>query len=256
MTARISQKQRLFLRDVRFAFDASPNPVIPLSKEDSHYLLTVLRLPFGTEIEVVSAETGEVASGVLYSDHGKPSVKLTGLIAQNQQYPDDITLLVALCKGPKNDLIVDWATELGCSNILFWQSGRSVLRLKNVTEAERKRERYQKIAQSAAQQSKQRLIPQVSVSLSLEMALKELSRQSESTRLICSLEQSSPPIKTVLEKPCPSTPVILAVGPEGDFTPDEYEALTNEGGFIPVSLGDSTLRSELAIITAMIAMRL
>lgn len=255
MAARISQKQRLFLRGVRFDFQTSPQIIIPLSREDSHYLLTVLRLPYGTEIEVASSDTGELASGVIHDDHGKPSVRLTGLIPHKEQGKKDITLLVALCKGPKNDLLVDWTTELGCTKIIFWQSERSIVRLKNSTEAEQKRVRYQKIAQSAAQQSKQRLIPQVAVLLSLEMALKELPLASDSTRLICSLRTSSSPIKEVLENSETSKSSVLAVGPEGDFTPDEYEALTKAEAFVPVSLGDSTLRSELAVLTALIAMR-
>lgn len=256
MAARTSQRQRLFLRGVRFDFQTSPQLIIPLSKDDSHYLLTVLRLPYGTEIEVASSDTGELANGVIHDDNGQPSVRLTGLIAQEHQHQREITILVALCKGPKNDLLVDWTTELGCTNVIFWQSDRSIVRLKNTAEAEQKRVRYQKIAQSAAQQSKQRLIPQVAVFLSLELALEALSPRSHCTRLICSLAPSSPPIKEVLHNTESSKSCVLAVGPEGDFTPDEYTALINVGEFSPVSLGKSTLRSELAVLTALIAMRL
>ena len=43
--------------------------------------------------------------------------------------------------------------------------------------------------------------------------------------------------------------ILLVVGPEGGFTPDEEEFLTNNG-FISVSLGKNVLRAETAPVCA------
>jgi len=42
---------------------------------------------------------------------------------------------------------------------------------------------------------------------------------------------------------------LLLIGPEGDFDPSEIK-LALESGYIPVSLGDSRLRTETAGIVA------
>lgn len=44
--------------------------------------------------------------------------------------------------------------------------------------------------------------------------------------------------------------VTLLIGPEGDFTPDEV-TLAMDSGFIPVTFGDTRLRTETAAICAL-----
>ena len=46
----------------------------------------------------------------------------------------------------------------------------------------------------------------------------------------------------------------IVIGPEGDLSPEE-ETLLKSSGWLPVSLGKSTLRSELAALTAIVAVR-
>jgi len=256
MSARRPQKQRLFLRGVRFQFDNQSPSIIPLPPEDAHHLLTVLRLPYDSYLDIVESDTGAVAEGCLINDAGNPSIKLIRPIDKSTCANTRYVLVVALCKGQKNEQIVDWATELGCSQIVFWQSSRSVVRLKNQEEAERKQKRFQKIAQSAAQQSKQSHLTRVSVHLSLAEALAILEDSATTHRLVCSLEPEARPLDQVsYAEPLHQT-TIIAVGPEGDFAPEEYQILTKEEDFVSVSLGESTLRSELAAITALIAIRL
>ena len=43
--------------------------------------------------------------------------------------------------------------------------------------------------------------------------------------------------------------VVIAIGPEGDFSPEEVRQAT-EIGFVPVSLGDARLRTETAALMA------
>ncbi len=256
MSLRAPQKQRLFLRGVFFRFDDTNPQIIPLPPEDAHHLLNVLRLPYDTSLDVVCADTSELAEGILCNHNNIASIKLLRPLENTRSnIAIDVRLLIALCKGQKNELIVDWATELGCSQILFWQSSRSVLRLKNSIDAKRKEERYQKIAQSAAQQSKQTILPSVSVHLSLAEALTSIEASIPDTRLICSLESHASTLQSAIADPTGLQAAIIAVGPEGDFAPEESQALIDEKGFTPLSLGSATLRSELAVVSAILSVR-
>ena len=49
--------------------------------------------------------------------------------------------------------------------------------------------------------------------------------------------------------------VTVLIGPEGDFTIDEVE-MAEKMGWIPVSLGESRLRTETAALSAIMMMRL
>jgi 16S rRNA (uracil1498-N3)-methyltransferase len=68
-------------------------------------------------------------------------------------------------------------------------------------------------------------------------------------KLIASLQQEARPLKTTLREQLhglkPGTPIVVMIGPEGDFTPAEI-GMARAAGFIPVSLGKIILRAETA----------
>jgi RsmE family RNA methyltransferase len=64
-------------------------------------------------------------------------------------------------------------------------------------------------------------------------------------RIVASLEEGSRPLCEVLEAAGEFDEVVVAVGPEGDFTAGEYAALAT-AGFQPVRLGANVLRAETA----------
>jgi 16S rRNA (uracil1498-N3)-methyltransferase len=62
-------------------------------------------------------------------------------------------------------------------------------------------------------------------------------------------KQSRIPITQALP---PHTDALILIGPEGDFTAEEV-ALAIKNGFVPISLGDSRLRTETAALAAVVA---
>lgn len=245
-TQRAPQRRgpRLFVEGL----SASVGGVVLLNEEDSHYTRDVLRLRLGEPLEI-----GDKASPKLFrarvGDLGeRVSVELLEELPASDGASREISLLFALCKGEKNDLVCDWATELGCRQIIFWQAERSVVRLRSPDDAESKRARFTKIAQAAAQQSKQACPPSISVALSLQEALLLLGKKEGSVRITCSLAESALPFERLLGSGPSAT--VIAIGPEGDFTTAE-DALLSASGFTQGSLGPSTLRSELAAVTAL-----
>jgi 16S rRNA (uracil1498-N3)-methyltransferase len=215
----------------------------------------VLRLKPGDAVEPTDPVSGTVYGGVIEGIHAGVTVRLD----THEQPPAGelpIILVCALCKGPKNDLICDWATELGATQIVLWQAKRSVVRLDDADTASRQK-RLLKIALAAAQQSRQPRPPAVSVHTSLTRALHsfEATAGAHPAKLLCSLCAHSRPIQEILATANNYSAVQIVIGPEGDLTPEEQEILT-EHGFVHTSLGSHTLRSELAVVTALIAVKL
>ncbi len=239
---------------------------IELSQENTHYLRDVLRLKDGDHLELGDPDSGAIFSAVILSTTSAVTVLIKEALPDTQLLQRPIVLLFALCKGQKNELVCDWATELGCSSIIFWQAERSVVRLKDERELSAKAARLTKIAQAAAQQSKQSRPPQIHVvrSLSAAAALnaaaeisaaaQTLPSNSVGLKLYCSLSPDAAPVHALLSTLNNSVATAIVIGPEGDLSPDE-ETLLKSSGWLPVSLGKSTLRSELAALTAIIAVR-
>ncbi|MCX6115438.1 MAG: RsmE family RNA methyltransferase [Proteobacteria bacterium] len=239
---------------------------IELSQENTHYLRDVLRLKDGDHLELGDPDSGAIFSAVILSTTSAVTVLIKEALPDTQLLQQPIVLLFALCKGQKNELVCDWATELGCSSIIFWQAERSVVRLKDERELSAKAARLTKIAQAAAQQSKQSRPPQIHVvrSLSAAAALnaateisaaaQTLQSNSVGLKLYCSLSPDAAPVHALLSTLNNSVATAIVIGPEGDLSPEE-ETLLKSSGWLPISLGKSTLRSELAALTAIVAVR-
>ena len=235
----------------RFSFAQIPGEIAHLSPEDTHYIRDVLRLRVGDPLEVGNSDTGVIALTTITATEPVVSVSLRSIVSGDTS-PIGPTLLCALLKGQKNDLICDWATELGCSRLIFWQSSRSIVRIDNEKDRLHKEARLTKIAVAASQQSKQSKPPEVRITQSLADALMMLLTQPSCNelRLICSLGSGAQPIQTAIASSEKAAPCVVAIGPEGDFTREEEQILASHG-FVPVSLGDRTLRSELAVVTVL-----
>jgi len=235
------------------AFVEIPRPElgaeVTLSDSDSRHATSSLRLTTGSEIIVIDRISRRTFRAKITKLDKAVSVKLTEEIASAVQKESKLYgIIFGLSKGEKNDFVVEKATELGASHVILVQTERSVLRIDGPEAAQKKLQRWEKIAESAAQQSKRTSIPTVSLAVSKEELrgmLEKASLDSEE-KFICSLETGA---KSILDFTV-NNGAWVAVGPEGDFSPTEY-ALFKSLGFTPVSLGQNILRAETAAIVAM-----
>lgn len=224
-----------------------------LSTEDSHHIRSVLRLKEGDLIEVADTNSGLIFLCAI-TQLG-PIVEVTIQSHQATASPShspQITLLPALCKGEKNELIIDWATELGCTEIIFWQGDHSVVKLKSERDLLQKEARFQKIGLAAAKQSRQPRPPSIRISSTLASALTIASadQSPESVcKIVCSL---SPSAERLFHSNQNIKQFKIVIGPEGDLSPKEEDALCAQG-YVPTTLGDRVLRSELAVVTALVS---
>jgi 16S rRNA (uracil1498-N3)-methyltransferase len=152
-------------------------------------------------------------------------------------------LYQSLPKGRKMDTVLQKAVELGASGIVPVVAARSV-----PTEPDERGSarliRWRRIIQEAAEQSGRAVLPSLSDSLTLSLALEQINPGD--LCLAGLLEEAAVPIRSVLQLlEAPPPCVRLFVGPEGGFDQGESE-LFQEAGAIPVTLGARTLRTETA----------
>ena len=145
-----------------------------------------------------------------------------------------LTLLQGIVKGDTMEWIIEKAVELGVQRIVPVLTQRSVVRL-NTAEAAKKRDKWQRLALEACKQCGQAWLPQIAVPSALDLALQQTAEVE--LKLIASLEPDAGTLRREHR-----TATAIAIGPEGDFTPDEYAQL-KAAAWQPWSLGSLTLRS-------------
>lgn len=213
--------------------------IVSLPEELRKHLQTVLRLQVGDRIQLFNG-AGQVATSILRDDS---TIELQDVV--NYPAPNCfLTLIQGLPKGDKLELILQKGTELGVNQFYLATMERSVGLLKAARKAKRL-ERWQKIIQEAARQSKQYHLPQLRVDTLLP---KVLSTVKADLKLLL-WEESAKPLEAVLPQ-LPPQRIAVVVGPEGGIS--QREVLQAEAeGYQPVSLGPRILRTETAGLAIM-----
>jgi 16S rRNA (uracil1498-N3)-methyltransferase len=158
-----------------------------------------------------------------------------------------LTLILAVFKFDRMEWAIEKATELGVERIVPVIARRTEKHLAQAAAA--RVERWRRITQEAAKQSRRVDVPLVSDPQLLKAALIE---ERAGTKLLLAENERLLLLHDALVSPTPyeeTARVTLAIGPEGGWTAEE-EALFAESGWSAVSLGPRILRAETAAIAA------
>lgn len=223
-----------------------PGDIISLSPEESAHAARVLRLKPGAEIELIDGVGGKWRGALVDVQKDAVAAELKNAL-DNREPSVEITLFQGLPKFEKLDLIVQKATELGVRRVAPVTMERSVARL-NRKDAEKRRERLQRIALEAAKQCGRARVPDICAPLSWAEAL-ALLNESE-LRLMPWEEEHSLKLKNVYDQSHSPASIALLIGPEGGISAREADE-AKECGAQPVSLGPRILRAETAAISAL-----
>lgn len=222
-----------------------PGDHVPLPSSERDHLEKVLRLEPGAPLVVadgagqsaaarLAGETAELSTEVRFEPRARPS----------------LTVLHALPKGRKLDEVVRLLTELGVDRMIPVESEHSVVQLSG-RRAERAAVRWQAIATSATNQSRRAWCCQVERPRPLAEALGE---RGTAAGVVAVVGADGGVGDAVGRSAGDVDELILAVGPEGGWHPDEVEAL-QDWGLVPVGLGPNVLRTEHAagVLTAVVS---
>ena len=219
----------------RYFVNEKKNELFTLSNDDSYHIVKVMRMNIGDKVEIVCnnieyiAEIIELGSNVLCK-----------VVLENEQREKNIpnvTIVQASVKEQKMDYILQKSTELGMNSILVFQAQRSVVKNDKI---DKKVERWKKIVKEASEQSKRNKIPNVGFT-----SLNELISSNYNHKYICSVNEKSINIKSVLSKVSIDDTILFVIGPEGGFSPSE-EKLLLDNGFVSITFGSNVLRTETA----------
>ena len=159
-----------------------------------------------------------------------------------------INLVQGVSRGERMDLVVQKATELGVQRITPVLTERSVVRLQG-DKSERRREHWEKVAQSACEQCGRNILPLIDEPQPLAKWLASASAtDAERAVLRPGVEQ------TLAGLNHPHKRWQLLIGPEGGLAEAEFEHAI-EAGYVPCSLGPRVLRTETAAIAALVILQ-
>lgn len=229
---------RIFV-DIELAHGTS----VTLPDAAYRHLVVVLRRIKGDPVTLFNGQGGEY-SGVLETvKRNNVTARITQFNAISRESPLNITLAQAVSKGERMDYTVQKAVELGVTSIQPLVTDHGVVKLSE-ERWQRKQEHWQAVAVSACEQSGRTRVPHVARVLDLRDWLNTLP--SESVRVVLALKAT-----TMLGELKPQgSPILLAVGPEGDFSEVE-QSLLDLAGFRRTWLGPRLLRTETAGVVAL-----
>lgn len=221
-----------------------------LDAEQSHHCAQVMRQAVGDLFAVFDGHGTEAKARI--TEIARDQVKFQVLAKAASPRPaHPVWLAQALTKSKSMDLIIEKATELGVSELAPLQSDHSVAQV-GEEKAEAKVEKWQKLTIEAAKQCGQNWLPVVHSPCAPKDFVAGIPRGA--VKLIASLQNEARPMKSALREQLQGlkagTPIVVMIGPEGDFTPAEI-GQARSAGFIPVSLGKIILRAETAAFFAL-----
>lgn len=228
--------------------EAFERQVLELNAELSHHLRDVLRLEVGRQLTVVSRQSGtEYLAIIAEALRDQPlKIKILRSIERTIPVPVIVTLACGLPKGSHADQICEQVAQLGVEQIIFWCADRSIVQPKQVSS---KLERWQKIAEASARQSKQNSIPSVKYFASSSDFYNWIKTSTDLSRDMLAVSSLSTKASPMASVPAPQGRVHLIVGPEGDFSPEELATFDSLGA-TQVSLGPLVLRVETAALVS------
>ncbi|NRD23444.1 16S rRNA (uracil(1498)-N(3))-methyltransferase [Winogradskyella litoriviva] len=213
--------------DTSFKFD----------KDESKHIAKVLRKKEGDILHITNGKGWLFTAEITIAEQKNCVVNIT---SKNFRPKQNYNLHLAVAPTKMNDRyewFLEKATEIGINTItpiICDHSERKVV----------KTERFEKIIQSAMKQSLQCYLPK----LNTPMLFKDFIKQEfNSQNFIAHCEETDK--KSLKSQLAPKADYTILIGPEGDFSVKEIE-IALQHNFIPVTLGNTRLRTETAAIAA------
>ena len=236
---------RFFMEQV----DPAAKTVTITGRDAEH--IKVLRMRPGEALTICDGKGTDLRC-VLVSCDGKTAyADVVEAVPSRAEASVAVHIYAGLAKGERTDFIVQKCTELGAADITLFQCDRCVARLDPKKGADKKLERWQRIAEEAAKQSGRGIIPQVSWAGEYADALNVANQKELGLFMYETGEREA--LNAVLEANSDVKTAAIVTGPEGGFAPFEAD-LARIVGLHICSMGERILRCETAPVVAVSAL--
>ncbi len=230
----------------RWIADEVSGEAAALTGDNARHLAQVLRARVGEQFDI--AADGRVRLGTVtrVADE-RVEFSLGEEVAAQSVGAVRVELLLAVFKFDRMEWAIEKAVELGVVRVTPVIARRTDAHL--ASAAAKRVARWRKIAKEAAQQSRRADVPEIAEPVKLKSALEVTAADSGQRIVLAESERGFSLVEALKAKP-QATSILVAVGPEGGWTPDEVE-LFSEKGWVSASLGATILRAETAAIAAL-----
>ena len=235
----------------RFFVPQLYNEEMDIEGVDARHISKVLRMLPGAQLQIVSDDGVSAVAEITAIDSERVTVRCLEKLAESHEPRVKLVLAQGLAKGEKMDFIIQKAVEMGAYSVIPVAMEHSVVRLDGA-KAAKKVERWQKIAESAAKQSKRDIIPEVQPVQSMTEMLAKCACQTKIIAYECEDRLSLKAALKAAEEAGGISELLLIIGPEGGISEGELEQ-ARQAGAVPVSLGRRILRAETAGLVAISA---
>lgn len=239
--ARAKHVPRVFV-----AQDLAAGDTITLPQDKRHHLTTVLRLAAGDGLILFNGDGAEYAARLTRADRKRAQAHIDARTSPHRESPLAITLLQAVARGDRMDFALAKAVELGVTAIQPVFTARGQVKLDGERLA-KKQGHWQRIVESAAEQSGRLICPAVHEATAL-------ATQIDNPPLNACRLMLAPEAQTSLAAQTPATRIALLIGPESGLSNNEIERAA-AAGWQALALGPRVLRTETAGMAALAALQ-
>ncbi|MBF0592411.1 MAG: 16S rRNA (uracil(1498)-N(3))-methyltransferase [Nitrospirae bacterium] len=213
-----------------------------LSRDTSHYVVSVLRHRVGDGLELFDAEGRYYRGTITALGKVGVTVRVVQETAPRRESPIELVLCQGLLKGDKMDMVVEKSTELGVNRII------PLLTQRGQTHYTRRRDRWRKIAIEAARQSGRVVVPDIAQVMDIGSLIEMVGSEGDALKIMF-YEGQSKAARSLHSESRAAGRVYVLIGSEGGFTAEEV-AQAEANGVVITSLGVRILRAETAAIVA------
>lgn len=209
--------------------------------DDVHHITKVMRNSIDDKIICCDNKGLDVLVSIVAINQEMVECQIISKLSDNREPSVKVTLVQALPKADKMDLIIQKGTEIGVSSFLPFTSERTIVQL-NDKKLQKREERWRKIAKEAAEQAHRSKIPDI---LPLTNLNKLFSLIKNKPTFIAYEKEDTILLSQAIRNINYLDEIFLIIGPEGGFSEKEVEEAVSFGA-VSISLGKRILRTETA----------
>ncbi|TVY00518.1 16S rRNA (uracil(1498)-N(3))-methyltransferase [Cohnella terricola] len=241
--------QRYFVPEAQMGDSA-----VSLTGEDARHAAAVMRSKPGDLFIACNGQGRDVIAKIVSVDKDNVQADIVEQLPSSAEMAWRVAVAQSLPKGDKLEIVIQKGTEAGAAEFIPFLSKRTVVQYDERKEAKRL-ERWRKIAKEAAEQSHRSVVPHIREVNSWKTLLQRFAEYD--LVLFCYEEQgrTGNGLRDLLAEfkrdlPSGQPRVMVVIGPEGGFAPEEAEAALAAGAK-PIGLGRRILRTETAALYAL-----
>lgn len=225
----------------------TPGSTVRLDGDEAKHARDAYRLTAGDEIRIFDGNGKASVGTIAGAAKSGLEIRIDRALESDPVFLVQLDLGQALMPNQTMDDVIRQATELGVARIWPIACERSVAKL-DAAKRLAKLEHWRKTSLAACKQCDRNTLPEIMPVIGAEDLVKRFGDYG-AVLTACPQKPEGELSLWVSDKPLDPARILLLIGPEGDFSPDEMMRFRAKGSRV-VSLGPLILKSDTAAASA------